>query len=115
LYLRGVDRFRGVVVRGKQLGRQLGFPTANIAVSSGEPGVYAARVLIDGQWRRAMANIDPRGVLEVHVFDFEGDLYGQEIEVELTKFIRPMQKFASQEELQQAIEKDRLIIMSYEL
>lgn len=106
-----MKRFRGVVIHGKQLGRRLGFPTANIAVEGGEPGVYAARVNIGGKWWNAMANINPEGILEVHIFGFEGNLYGQETEVELTKFIRPMQKFGSLEELREAIENDRKTIL----
>jgi FAD synthase len=107
-----VEHFRGVVIRGKQLGRQLGFPTANIAIEGGAAGVYAARVLIGGEWRGAMANIDGRGLLEVHIFGFDGDLYGQQIEVELVRFIRPMRKFENIEELRQAIEKDKLRVLA---
>ncbi len=107
-----MKRFRGVVIHGKQLGRRLGFPTANIAVEGGEPGVYAARVCTDGQWMNAMANLNTEGLLEVHIFGFEGDLYGREVEVEMVRFIRPMQKFGSLDGLRKAIERDRKEILS---
>ncbi len=108
-----MKRYRGIVIHGKQLGRQLGFPTANIATEGGDTGVYAARVLVGGQWWNAMANINAEGLLEVHLFGFEGDLYGQEVEVELVKFIRPMQKFDSHEELRKAIGEDKETILRH--
>lgn len=88
------------------MGRRLGFPTANIYIGNAvKEGVYAARAL----GRDAMANVKD-GLLEVHIFDFEGDLYGQELDVELTKFIRPERTFATTEELRRAIENDKRTI-----
>ncbi|MDR2891090.1 MAG: riboflavin kinase [Alistipes sp.] len=113
----------GTVEHGSKMGRTLGFPTANVAVPSGcdaPDGVYAARVTLpDGRNFRAMANLGVKPtfsdggaarVLEVHLFDFEGDLYGIELEVELQRFIRPEQKFADADALRVQIIEDKSII-----
>ena len=109
---------RGVVVHGDKLGRVLGWPTANLWLGRHlEParGVYAAVVaLADGREVKGVANIgrrptlggDPETRLEVHLFDFQGDLYGQEIGVRLLHFLRPDAKFAGLEELKSAIARD---------
>ncbi len=98
---------RGEVAHGDQRGRTIGFPTANVALGRHlEParGVYAVMVrLADGTTRRGVANIGRRPTvadgmqsrLEVHLFDFADDLYGQEISVALHAFLRAEQKFAS--------------------
>ena len=107
----------GVVTQGDQRGRQLGFPTANIALGDYvHPafGVYAVKVrLPDGRVVPGVANIGNRptvgGVeprLEVHLFDLAEDLYGQVLEVELVGFIRPEQKFDSLDALKARIAKD---------
>jgi len=82
---------QGVVVRGDQLGRTIGYPTANIRVPEGKAlplGVFAARTIIDGQAYPGMANVGYRPTVdgrelrfEVNLFDFDGDLYGQEVQV----------------------------------
>ena len=89
----------GRVIRGRQLGRRLGYPTANIRVSA-KPcplmGVFAIRARWgDNYWRDGVANLGTRpavggeGVLlEVHLFDFAGSLYGQKMEVEFIKKLR---------------------------
>ena len=109
---------RGEVVHGDKLGRVLGWPTANLWLGRHlEParGVYAAVVaLADGREVKGVANIgrrptlggDPETRLEVHLFDFQGDLYGQEIGVRLLHFLRPDAKFAGLEELKSAIARD---------
>ena len=96
---------RGEVAHGDQRGRTIGFPTANVALGRHlEParGVYAVMVrLADGATHRGVANIGRRPTvadgmqsrLEVHLFDFAGDLYGQEISVALHAFLRAEQKF----------------------
>lgn len=94
----------GVVVRGQQLGRTIGFPTANIAVPDGKllpKGVYAVWLEVRGQRYKGMANIGTRPTVsgmtesfEVNVFDFSGDLYGFEVSVSFEAFIRSEQKFA---------------------
>ena len=109
---------RGVVAHGDQRGRTIGFPTANVALGRHlEParGVYAVVVrLEDGSVHNGVANIGRRptvsdGVesrLEAHVFDFEADLYGQEVSVALHGFLRAEQKFASFDALRTQIVAD---------
>ncbi len=94
----------GVVVRGQQLGRTIGFPTANIAVPEGKllpKGVYAVRLETPELKLNGMANIGTRPTVggmtesfEVNAFDFDGDLYGLEVRVLFEGFIRAEQKFA---------------------
>jgi len=96
----------GVVQKGRQLGRQLGFPTANVPLIdyvAPKFGVYATRTrLADGRQLAGVANIgvnpttgevDPR--LEVWLFDFDEDIYGETIETDLIAFLRPELKFPS--------------------
>jgi riboflavin kinase / FMN adenylyltransferase len=109
---------RGVVVTGKQLGRTIGFPTANIAVSNGKilpPGVFAVHLETpDGVARFGMANVGTRPTvngmtesLEVFVFDFNGDLYGLEVRVDFLERLRSEQKFAGLEALKAQLELDK--------
>lgn len=108
---------RGVVEHGRRLGRQLGFPTANIAVPNDRElsdGVYRSEVTIDGVTYCGMSNLgcnpsvggDERR-LETHLFDFAGDLYGREIEVCLVEKIRDEHRFESLEALQNQLEADK--------
>jgi riboflavin kinase/FMN adenylyltransferase len=96
----------GVVQKGRQLGRKLGFPTANVLLGdyvAPKFGVYATKTrLTDGRKLGGVANIgvnpttgevDPR--LEVWLFDFDEDIYGETIETELIAFLRPEEKFPS--------------------
>src|SRR5262249_37296366 len=97
----------GEVMRGLQRGRELGVPTANIALGDyvrPRLGVYAVRVdLGDGVLLPGVANVGvnptvgelPTPQLEAHLLDFSGDLYGRSIEVELIRFLREEAKFAS--------------------
>ena len=108
----------GKVVYGQQLGRQLGFPTANIRLIRRPPlaGVYACHVTrADGSCYGAVANIGTRptvsgdGVwLEVHLHDFAGELYGQLLTVTPRCFIRPEMKFKSVEQLSAQIAEDNV-------
>ena len=106
----------GRVRHGAKLGRQLGFPTANVWLYRKTlplQGVYAVEAITnDGRWH-GVANIGSRPTvagrveqLEAHFFDFQGDLYGQQIEVVLKHKIRAEQKFASVDELQAQIQRD---------
>ena len=96
----------GTVIRGKQLGRTLGIPTANLAVPEGilppKNGVYATKVhLPDGSVHIAVTNVGLRPtvedglglMVEPWLLDFDGDLYGSELRVEFYHFIRPEQRF----------------------
>ncbi len=106
----------GVVEKGDQRGRTIGFPTANVALGEHlRPrfGVYAVRALIDGKWHDAVANLGKRPTVgklvenfEVHLFDFAGDLYGHELRVALVDFIRPEMKFAGLDQLKAQIAAD---------
>jgi riboflavin kinase/FMN adenylyltransferase len=113
---------RGTVIHGERIARSLGYPTANIPVDdsvSAANGVYAASVELDGKHYGAMANLgvkptfeskDGARLLELHLFDFEGDLYGRKLAAELVKFIRPEQKFANADELRKQIKEDEKTI-----
>jgi riboflavin kinase / FMN adenylyltransferase len=107
----------GTVMEGQKLGRTLGFPTANLATGEAQlppDGVWAVRVgLPDGRCLSAVANLGVRPtvgsehrLLEVHLFDFSADLYGQELEVTFQKHLRAEMKFSSLETLRQQIAKD---------
>ncbi len=108
---------RGEVVTGDQRGRLLGFPTANVGLDDYiRPafGVYAVKVrLDDGRTFGGVANIGNRPTvngqderMEAHLFDFDGDLYGEMVEVELLGFIRHEQKFPDLDALKARIGKD---------
>jgi riboflavin kinase/FMN adenylyltransferase len=106
-----------VVQKGRQLGRKLGFPTANVPLGdyvAPKFGVYATRTrLADGRKLGGVANIgvnpttgevDPR--LEVWLFDFDEDIYGETIETELISFLRPEERFPSIEVMVEQIWRD---------
>ena len=108
----------GVVKQGRQLGRQLGFPTANVstgAVQLPPDGVWAVRVDLDGEVFGGVANLGMRPTvdgttraLEVHLFDFQGDLYDRELDVTFAHYLRDERKFDSLEALKQQIEADAI-------
>lgn len=119
-YLTQPYHLNGVVVYGKQNGRKIGFPTANLEVASEliipHRGVYAVNVTLpDGAKRGGMANIGVRPTIEkggertieVNIFDFDGDLYGKILNVEFIKFMRSEVKFASFEDLKNRLFIDR--------
>ena len=104
----------GTVVRGQQIGRKLGFPTANLlippAVAVPKFGVYACRAVVDGKSYPAVTNVGTRptvagtGVtVEPWILDFEGDLYDRQIRVEFYYFLRPEMKFPDMEALKAEI------------
>ena len=107
----------GTVVTGQQLGRTIGFPTANLEVGVEKflpnYGVYSVDVFFQQTKVKGVMNIGCRPTvageaptIEVHLLDWTGDLYGQTLKVDLIKFIRPEQKFASVEALKQQITQD---------
>ena len=107
----------GRVVEGDKIGRQLGFPTANLDVKNlvlPPSGVYAASTPVDGKNFRAALNIGVRPTLatglqlrvEAYLLDFTGDLYGQELEVKIGGKLRPEMKFPSPLELREQIVRD---------
>ena len=109
--------FTGKVVTGKQIGRTIGFPTANLELSPEKflprYGVYAVDVLWNQSTAKGVMNVGCRptmaGVaptIEIHLLNWSGDLYGQSLKVNLIEFLRPEQKFNSLEALKQQIAKD---------
>ena len=111
----------GVVVDGEKKGRQLGFPTANVLPPEGSilpaNGVYAVRFLVEGKSYEGVCNVGVKptfnnpdirqAIVEVHVLNFNGDLYGKEVAVEWIKHIRDEQKFESLDALIVQIAKDK--------
>ncbi|RYD46734.1 MAG: riboflavin biosynthesis protein RibF, partial [Sphingomonadales bacterium] len=109
---------RGVVEHGDKRGREIGYPTANLAIENylrPRYGIYAVtgRLLATGQELLGAANLGtrpqfdpPKELLEPHFFDFDGDLYGQEIEVAFHHFLRPEAKFDNLEALVAQMDKD---------
>lgn len=107
---------KGPVVGGAKRGTGLGFPTANVAMPKGTAlghGIYAVRVKLDGALLTGAAYLGTRPtfddgmpVLEVFLFDFDGDIYGHEIEVIFIDKVRDDRKFASAEELVAQMEAD---------
>ncbi|RUM87618.1 MAG: riboflavin biosynthesis protein RibF [Thermodesulfatator sp.] len=108
---------KGRVIPGEGRGRTLGFPTANLEVSSEKllpaRGVYAVRVAWAGNWWKGVMNLGQRPTfegrrlcLEVHLFDFQGDLYGETLTVAFIKFLRPEKKFSSPAALREQILQD---------
>lgn len=120
-----VAEIRGVVEHGRRLGRELGFPTANLAVDealAAEDGVYASLVEVGGVCYRAMSNLgrnpsvggQPRH-LETHLFGFEGSLYGREVRVVLLRKVRDERRFDTVEELRAQIARDKEQIMNLKM
>ncbi len=108
------------VVRGKQMGRTLGYPTANLNMSIGDKliprqGVYFVRVTVAGKKYYGMMNIgtnpttdqDNKVKCEVNIFDFDQEIYGTEIKVEFLRWIREEKKFPALNELVSAIDNDK--------
>jgi riboflavin kinase/FMN adenylyltransferase len=108
----------GTVVRGEQLGRKLGFPTANLSAHSEQfppNGVYVSEARIGGALYRGVANLGfrptvaaakPERLLELHLFDLDREIYGEEMEVRFLRYLRPEQKFADVEALRTQIAAD---------
>jgi riboflavin kinase / FMN adenylyltransferase len=108
----------GTVIRGEQLGRKLGFPTANLSAHSEQfppNGVYVAEARLAGSLHRGVANLGFRPtvtagksdrLLELHLFDLDREIYGEEMEVRFLRYLRPEQKFADVEALRAQIASD---------
>ena len=107
--------YKGIVQKGSEYGSQLGFPTANIALEDREvSGIFAAKVRVGTIEYNAAVYADQRNkVLESHLIDFSGDLYGKEIEVELLEKIREDRRFESEEEAKEVIVTDVKAIGDY--
>jgi len=116
-YLGRYPGVMGTVVHGDARGRSIGFPTANVALEDAvlpPPGVYAVEAVLDGSTHPAVANLgtrptfttDAKLVLEVHVMNFTGDLYGRELELTFRRFLRAERRFPDVDALVQQIRLD---------
>lgn len=118
----------GRVVEGKRLGRELGFPTLNIEVNNEhkilpKDGVYAVNVQIKDEHFEGMMNIgqnptvqkntEQEKKLEVHIFDFDKEVYGAEVKVFFQKFIRDEKTFSNLEELKSQLIQDEKNVRTY--
>src|SRR6266545_3117021 len=108
----------GTVVRGERLGKKIGFPTANLSAHSEQfppNGVYFAQATLNGIIHPGVVNLGCRPtvssgkskrILEVHLLDFDRDIYGKDIEVRFIRYLRPERKFDSLDALARQIERD---------
>ncbi|MBA3962411.1 MAG: bifunctional riboflavin kinase/FAD synthetase [Chthoniobacterales bacterium] len=108
----------GTVESGSHMGRSLGFPTANLSAHSEQyppNGVYAAEARLEGKRLRGVVNLgvrptvadgSPTRVLELHLFDFDRDIYGSDIEVRFIHYLRPEKKFENLAALRAQIARD---------
>jgi riboflavin kinase/FMN adenylyltransferase len=117
----------GRVVGGNRLGRSIGFPTANIELDDDHKltpglGVYAVKIQLNGEIFSGMLNIGFRPTIhemekkeriEVHIFDFDGDIYGQEVLIRFKKKIRDEMKFDNLTELKTRLGKDREEVIAW--
>lgn len=118
-FLGRVYTLKGIVIKGDQLGRTLGFPTANIYIAEEfklipSDGVYAVRVNVKEAWHQGMLNIGIRPTIagtrmqiEVNIFDFDQDIYGQNIKVEFVNRLRAEMKFPNKEALSKQLYHDK--------
>lgn len=115
----------GFVEHGRKLGRTLGFPTMNVVPEEKKImprfGVYVCRIQVDGNWYYGIGNVgvkptvddSSKVLVEVFVFDYEGNAYEKEVTVEFLEFVRPEMKFGSIEELKNRVDADILYGRSY--
>ncbi|GLB59301.1 bifunctional riboflavin kinase/FAD synthetase [Cytobacillus sp. NCCP-133] len=117
----------GLVVHGDKRGRTIGFPTANIDLLEEyiipPLGVYSVRLLTDGKWHEGVCNVGHKPTfnkekgdkpsIEVHVFDFDEEIYGRKVTVEWHKHLRSEQKFSGIQKLIDQIGKDKLEAQQY--
>jgi len=108
----------GTVVRGENLGKKIGFPTANLSAHSEQfpkNGVYFAQATLNGTiypgvvnlgYRPTVSGVNSERVLEIYLLDFDQDIYGKDIEVRFVQYLRPERKFESVDALVRQIELD---------
>jgi riboflavin kinase/FMN adenylyltransferase len=114
----------GKVIRGDQIGRQIGYPTANIMIEEGyklipDDGIFAVKVLLDGKEYQGMAYIGRRPTvngmtrnIEVNIFDFNKEIYNQTIRLNFIHYVRGDVKFNSLEELTVQLGKDKQDVLA---
>jgi len=115
----------GEVVKGEEIGRTLGFPTANIQIDAQkllpQKGVYATVAKVDGKTYPAMTNIGTRPTvsnaeqttIETHILNFDGQLYGKVLKIQFLKKVRDEIKFTTREELENQLYQDSLVVSAY--
>lgn len=110
-------RLTGTVVHGKGLGKTVGMPTANLAVSEQQlpaAGVYATRIYIGDEAYMSVTNIGTRPsvddetytTIETFILDFEGNLYGETVTLDVMEYLRPVMKFNNLDEVSEQVQKD---------
>lgn len=116
-------QFKGIVIKGDQRGRTLGFPTVNLLLpnemATPPDGVYANRVCVDGKWYDGVGNIGDNPTFknqyhrcEVHLFDFDQNIYGKEVTVQFISYLRGEIKFNQLEELIEQMKVDEAQALS---
>ncbi|WP_050181406.1 bifunctional riboflavin kinase/FAD synthetase [Domibacillus robiginosus] len=120
-------RMHGTVIHGDKRGRKMGFPTANIEPDDDyflpRTGVYAVKIRVKNKWHEGVCNVGFRPTfkspdkpvlsIEVHIFQYKGDIYGEEVEVDWFIRLRGEQKFNGIEELAAQIERDKTAAMQF--
>lgn len=114
----------GEVIQGNQMGRQLGFPTANLRISHAlklipASGVYAVTVQVQGRTHKGMLNIGYRPTLtndkaltcEVHILDFSSDIYGETMQLQFVERIRDEKRFSGKDELVNQLQEDQKLVV----
>ena len=116
------NSLNGNIVHGDHIGRTIGFPTANLQTADTLPpnGVYVACLKWKNGKRYGMLNIGLRPTLggsaqrvEIHLLDFQGELYGEKVQLDILYFLRKEQKFAGMEALRKQLENDLLETRKY--
>ena len=112
----------GEVAHGRHVGSEMGFPTANLQVSSEKMlpiGVYGGVTVINGKTYKAIVNIGQKPTfgldyvnVEAHILNFDGDLYGKTLKVALTRFLRPIRKYKDANELVEQLKQDRETVLN---
>lgn len=116
----------GIVIQGDKRGRQIGFPTANVQTAEGSfipaTGVYAVRIFVQEVWYDGVCNVgyvptfkdnNKNLTVEVHILDFDKNIYGEEVQVAWYKRIRSEQKFDGIASLKAQIERDKQATIAY--
>ncbi len=114
----------GKVTRGDQIGRQIGYPTANILIEEKyklipADGIFSAKIFIDGSIYKGMAYIGSRPTInglfrniEVNIFDFDAEIYGHQIKMEFHHFVRADIKFSSLDDLTKQLAQDKIDVLA---
>lgn len=111
-----MESIKGIVIHGNKRGREIGYPTANIDVDAGtlpQTGIYAVWITVKGTKHMGAASYGynptfklEKARLEVHILNFDADIYDEEVAVDFVKFIRPELKFDGVDDLVAQMDKD---------